>query len=100
MFFLSVESSSDEDSVVNEETVESTPERERVRDRNTPQMLPPPPLSDTSSTGSPPPLHHRPRLPPPNNWDHRNRQEITDISDGMQNFRPCKYYIFVFSSIP
>lgn len=85
------ESSSDEDSIVNEETVESTPEREKARDRNTPQMLPPPPLSDTSSTGSPPPLHHRPRIPP-NNWDqHRNRQEITDISDVMQNFRPCKF---------
>ncbi|XP_031349030.1 disco-interacting protein 2 isoform X5 [Photinus pyralis] len=82
------ESSSDEDSIVNEETVESTPERERARDRSTPQMLPPPPLSDTSSTGSPPPLHHRTRLPPPNNWDLRNKHEITDITDVMQNFRP------------
>ncbi|XP_049818331.1 disco-interacting protein 2 isoform X5 [Aethina tumida] len=78
------ESSSDEDSIVNEETVESTPEREKVKDRSTPQMFPPPPLSDTSSTGSPPPLHHRPRLPQPNNWDHR----ITDITEVMQNFRP------------
>lgn len=77
---------------MNEETIESTPERERPsRDRNTPQMLPPPPLSDTSSTGSPPPLHHRPRLPPPNNWgDHRNRNDITEISDVMQNLRTCK----------
>ncbi|XP_068904202.1 disco-interacting protein 2 isoform X3 [Tenebrio molitor] len=82
------ESSSDEDSIVNEETVESTPEREKVKDRSTPQMFPPPPLSDTSSTGSPPPLHHRSRLPQPNNWDHRNRQEITDITDVMQNFHP------------
>ncbi|XP_018564348.1 disco-interacting protein 2 isoform X4 [Anoplophora glabripennis] len=82
------ESSSDEDSIVNEETVESTPEREKLRDRGTPQIFPPPPLSDTSSTGSPPPLHHRPRLPQPNNWDQRSRQEITDISDVMQNFRP------------
>ncbi|XP_025836828.1 disco-interacting protein 2 [Agrilus planipennis] len=82
------ESSSDEDSIVNEEAVESTPERERIRDRSTPQMLPPPPLSDTSSTGSPPPLHHRPRMPPPTNWDHRSKTEITDISDVMQNFRP------------
>ncbi|XP_008199244.1 disco-interacting protein 2 isoform X5 [Tribolium castaneum] len=82
------ESSSDEDSIVNEETIESTPEREKVKDRNTPQMFPPPPLSDTSSTGSPPPLHHRSRMPPPNNWDHRNRQEITDITDVMQNFHP------------
>lgn len=70
--------------------MESTPEREKLRDRGTPQMFPPPPLSDTSSTGSPPPLHHRPRLPQPNNWDQRSRQEITDISDVMQNFRPCK----------
>ncbi|KAK9688284.1 DMAP1-binding Domain [Popillia japonica] len=31
------ESSSDEDSIVNEETVESTPEREKARDRSTPQ---------------------------------------------------------------
>ncbi|KAJ8974242.1 hypothetical protein NQ317_006324 [Molorchus minor] len=82
------ESSSDEDSIVNEETVESTPEREKARDRSTPQMFPPPPLSDTSSTGSPPPLHHRPRMPPPNNWDQRNRQEITNLSDVMQNFKP------------
>lgn len=85
------ESSSDEDSIVNEEAIESTPERERARDRSTPQMLPPPPLSDTSSTGSPPPLHHRQRMPPPNNWDHRSKQEITEISDVMQNFRPCKF---------
>ncbi|KAJ8915782.1 hypothetical protein NQ315_004594 [Exocentrus adspersus] len=75
------ESSSDEDSIVNEETVESTPEREKLRDKGTPQIFPPPPLSDTSSTGSPPPLHHRPRLPQPNNnWDQRNRQDITDIN--------------------
>ncbi|XP_063925891.1 disco-interacting protein 2 isoform X5 [Zophobas morio] len=82
------ESSSDEDSIVNEETVESTPEREKIKDRSTPQMFPPPPLSDTSSTGSPPPLHHRSRMPPPNNWDHRSRQEITDITDVLQNFHP------------
>ncbi|CAG9855712.1 unnamed protein product [Phyllotreta striolata] len=82
------ESSSDEDSIVNEEPVESTPERERVRDRGTPQMFPPPPLSDTSSTGSPPPLHHRPRLPPPTNWEDKRRIEITEISDVLQNFRP------------
>ncbi|XP_050514541.1 disco-interacting protein 2 [Diabrotica virgifera virgifera] len=82
------ESSSDEDSIVNEETIESTPERERVKDRSTPQMFPPPPLSDTSSTGSPPPLHHRPRLPPPNNWEDKRRIEITEISDVLQNFRP------------
>ncbi|KAG5885513.1 hypothetical protein JTB14_030250 [Gonioctena quinquepunctata] len=82
------ESSSDEDSIVNEETVESTPEREKIKDRSTPQMFPPPPPSDTSSTGSPPPLHHRPRLPPPNNWEDKRRQEITDISDVLQNFRP------------
>lgn len=59
-------------------------------------MFPPPPLSDTSSTGSPPPLHHRPRLPPPNNWADSRRQDITDISDVMQNFRPCKYYSAFF----
>lgn len=59
-------------------------------------MLPPPPLSDTSSTGSPPslhPMHHRQRMPPPpmyTNWDHRNKNEITDITDVMQNLRPCK----------
>ncbi|XP_056648443.1 disco-interacting protein 2 isoform X2 [Diorhabda sublineata] len=82
------ESSSDEDSIVIEETVESTPERERVRDRGTPQIFPPPPLSDTSSTGSPPPLHHRPRMPPPNNWEDKRRIEITEISDVLQNFRP------------
>ncbi|GJQ75062.1 DIP2, partial [Trypoxylus dichotomus] len=88
------ESSSDEDSIVNEETVESTPEREKARDRSTPQMLPPPPLSDTSSTGSPPslhPMHHRQRMPPPpmyTNWDHRTKTEITDITDVMQNLRP------------
>jgi hypothetical protein len=81
---------------VNEETVESTPEREKVKDRSTPQMFPPPPLSDTSSTGSPPPLHHRSRLPQPNNWDHRNRQEITDITDVMQNFHPCKSELALF----
>lgn len=86
-----LESSSEEDSIVNEETIESTPEKEKVKDRITPQMFPPPPLSDTSSTGSPPPLHHRPRLPPPNNWADQRRQDITDISDVMQNFRPCKY---------
>lgn len=95
-----IESSSDEDSIVNEETVESTPEREKARDRSTPQMLPPPPLSDTSSTGSPPPLHHRPRLPYPVGWEHR-RQEITEISDVMQNLRPCKFsnieqFLFLF----
>lgn len=88
------ESSSDEDSIVNEETIESTPEKEKVKDRITPQMFPPPPLSDTSSTGSPPPLHHRPRLPPPNNWADQRRQDITDISDVMQNFRPCKYLVY------
>nr|XP_022914751.1 disco-interacting protein 2 homolog A isoform X2 [Onthophagus taurus] len=89
------ESSSDEDSIVNEETVESTPEKEKIRDRSTPQMLPPPPLSDTSSTGSPPssqPMHHRPRMPPPmyTNWDHRlgHRTEITEINDAIQNLRP------------
>lgn len=91
-----LESSSDEDSIVNEETIESTPERERPRDRNTPQMLPPPPLSDTSSTGSPPPLHHRPRLPPPNNRDQRHRYEITDISNMIPNLRPCKSRVLCF----
>lgn len=65
-----------------------------MHDRSTPQMFPPPPLSDTSSTGSPPPppppLHHRMRLPLQNNWDHRSRQqEMTEITDALQNFRPC-----------
>ncbi|XP_074038824.1 disco-interacting protein 2 isoform X3 [Leptinotarsa decemlineata] len=82
------ESSSDEDSIVNEETIESTPEREKVRDRSGLQMFPPPPPSDTSSTGSPPPLHHRPRLPPPNNFDDKRNQEITEITEILQNLRP------------
>ncbi|KAK9881592.1 hypothetical protein WA026_016462 [Henosepilachna vigintioctopunctata] len=82
------DSSSDEDSLGHEELVETTPDKERARDRNTPQIFPPPPLSDTSSTGSPPPLNYRARQPPPNNWDHRSKQEITEISDVMQNFRP------------
>ncbi|XP_017774961.1 PREDICTED: disco-interacting protein 2 isoform X2 [Nicrophorus vespilloides] len=80
------ESSSDEDSILNEEI--STPEREKIR---TPQMLPPPPMSDTSSTGSPPPPHHRPRLPAPTPvWENRSSRntEITDISHELQNFRP------------
>lgn len=99
-YYCVLESSSDEDSIVNEETIESTPERERPKDRSTPQMLPPPPLSDTSSTGSPPPLHHRPRLPPPNNWDHRNRNEITEISDVMQNLRTCEWFHAFNSTTP
>lgn len=94
MFYICLASSSDEDSLVNELDIQSTPER--GRDRN-PQMLPPPqPLSDTSSTGSPPPLHHRPRLPPPPVWDQR-KQEITDISDVMHNLRPCKYLSSLYS---
>ncbi|CAH1179512.1 unnamed protein product [Phaedon cochleariae] len=83
------ESSSDEDSIANEEPVEGTPEREKSKDRITPQLFPPPPLSDTSSTGSPPPpLHHRPRLAQPHPWEDKRRQDVTDISDVLQNFRP------------
>ncbi|XP_045464805.1 disco-interacting protein 2 isoform X3 [Harmonia axyridis] len=83
------DSSSDEDSLGNEELVETTPDKERPKDRSTPQMFPPPPLSDTSSTGSPPPLNYRARLPPPpNNWDHRMKHEMTEINDVMQNIRP------------
>ncbi|XP_060521009.1 disco-interacting protein 2 isoform X3 [Cylas formicarius] len=90
------EYSSDEDSLANEDdAIGSTPEREKMRGGGggTPQMFPPPPpLSDTSSTGSPPPLHHRPRLPPPN-WNEQRsasgrQQDITDISDVLQNFKP------------
>ncbi|KAL3276187.1 hypothetical protein HHI36_020905 [Cryptolaemus montrouzieri] len=82
------DSSSDEDSLGHEELAEITPDKERAKDRSTPQMFPPPPLSDTSSTGSPPPLNYRARLPPPNNWDHRTKHEVTEISDVLQNFRP------------
>ncbi|XP_044766806.1 disco-interacting protein 2 isoform X8 [Coccinella septempunctata] len=82
------DSSSDDDSLGNEELVETTPDKERPKDRNTPQMFPPPPLSDTSSTGSPPPLNYRARLPPPNNWDHRIKHDMTEINDVMQNIRP------------
>ncbi|XP_076262849.1 disco-interacting protein 2 isoform X4 [Rhynchophorus ferrugineus] len=92
------ESSSDEDSIANEEapTVESTPEREKAVMRGGsggergPHAFPPPPPSDTSSAGSPPPLQRRPRAPPPLWSDQRGRsqQEITDISDVLQNFRP------------
>ncbi|XP_066148152.1 disco-interacting protein 2 homolog A isoform X5 [Euwallacea fornicatus] len=92
------ESSSDEDSLANDETptVESTPEREKAIMRGgsggdrSHHGFPPPPPSDTSSAGSPPPLQRRPRAPPPLWGDQRdrNQQEITDISDVMQNFRP------------
>lgn len=106
MHNIFLESSSDEDSVVNEDIMESTPEREKARDRSIPHMLPPPPLSDTSSTGSPPPLHHRSRMPPPQNWDFRNKNDFTDISEVMHNFRPCKkfysqfiYILFIFALI-
>ncbi|KAH1010868.1 hypothetical protein HUJ05_005106 [Dendroctonus ponderosae] len=98
---FSAESSSEEDSLANDEgpTVESTPEREKASsgimrggsggDRGH-HGFPPPPPSDTSSAGSPPPLQRRPRAPPPlwNDQRGRNQQEITDISDVLQNFRP------------
>ncbi|XP_067013859.1 disco-interacting protein 2 isoform X9 [Anabrus simplex] len=92
-------SSSDEDSVVNEGDVQSTPERERAR--TTPQLLP---QSDTSSTGSaretPPQqrqIHRQTRLPnggPGHTvWEERDdrkrmKQEITDLADVMHNLRP------------
>ncbi|KAF4519578.1 hypothetical protein B566_EDAN004786 [Ephemera danica] len=111
----SAESSSDEDSVVNEGGEEqSTPERERAGGRLAPQQAPqsahqqPGPQvahSDTSSTGSaretppqqrlqrPPP--HQPQTRLPNGWedrpdprDKRNKQEITDLADVMHNLRP------------
>lgn len=86
------DSSSDDDSVGNEELADSTPDKERPKDTSTPQMFPPPPLSDTSSTGSPPPINYRARLPPPpNNWDHRIKHEMTEINDVMQNMRPCEF---------
>lgn len=86
-------------------TVESTPEREKAvmrggsgGDRGH-HGFPPPPPSDTSSAGSPPPLQRRPRAPPPLWVDQRarNQHDVTDISDVMQNLKPCKcglYYIY------
>lgn len=79
-------------------TVESTPEREKAvmrggsgGDRGH-HGFPPPPPSDTSSAGSPPPLQRRPRAPPPLWVDQRarNQHDVTDISDVMQNLKPCK----------
>ncbi|XP_050312382.1 disco-interacting protein 2 [Anthonomus grandis grandis] len=101
------ESSSDEDSIANDEapptTVESTPEREKATGGGGLMRggsgggghhggFPPPPPSDTSSAGSPPPLQRRPRVPPPMWGDQRggsrSQQEITDITEVLQNFRP------------
>ncbi|XP_069689730.1 disco-interacting protein 2 isoform X14 [Periplaneta americana] len=111
-------SSSDEDSLVNEGDVQSTPERERAR--TTPQQQQAA-QSDTSSTGSaretPPQQRqqqiHRQQTRLPNGgpgpghttvWEERDpvpgggprgddrkrmmKPEITDLADVMQNFRP------------
>ncbi|XP_059476315.1 disco-interacting protein 2 isoform X3 [Neocloeon triangulifer] len=100
----SAESSSDDDSMVNEGGEEqSTPERERARIPTAQQPLIA--HSDTSSTGSaretPPQQrlarpshqqHHQTRLP--NGWEERpeprdkRSKEITDLSEVMHNLRP------------
>nr|CAD7197709.1 unnamed protein product [Timema douglasi] len=94
-------SSSDEDSLVNEGDVQSTPERERARTTGGPH-------SDTSSTErSTPPRHiHHPAANRLNNgpgvlspWEEREsgerkrvtKQEMTDLADVMHNLRPCEY---------
>ncbi|CAG2066020.1 unnamed protein product, partial [Timema podura] len=91
-------SSSDEDSLVNEGDVQSTPERERARTTGGPH-------SDTSSTErSTPPRHiHHPAANRLNNgpgvlspWEEREsgerkrvtKQEMTDLADVMHNLRP------------
>nr|CAD7429479.1 unnamed protein product [Timema monikensis] len=95
-------SSSDEDSLVNEGDVQSTPERERARTTGGPH-------SDTSSTErSTPPRHiHHPAANRLNNgpgvlspWEEREsgerkrvtKQEMTDLADVMHNLRPCEYH--------
>ena len=120
MCFCVAASSSDEDSLVNEGDVQSTPERERAR--TTPQQQQQAAQSDTSSTGSaretPPQQRqqqiHRQQTRLPNGgpgpghttvWEERDpipggprgddrkrmmKPEITDLADVMQNLRPCK----------
>nr|CAD7261615.1 unnamed protein product [Timema shepardi] len=102
-------SSSDEDSLVNEGDVQSTPERERARTTGGPH-------SDTSSTErSTPPRHiHHPAANRLNNgpgvlspWEEREsgerkrvtKQEMTDLADVMHNLRPCEYSTDTFDLV-